>query len=408
MGRMKDWLIEQQERGYYFVGDKYVCSDCIQEPAVQAFIEDNLVHNECSYCGNKSSVNVAAHIDKVIGFIATGLTSEWDDPVDGLGWEGSWVGEVYDTYDVLDDAGLEVESHELRGDLIEAFGGREWCRKGFYAPTQSEVLSFGWDSFVRLIKHKARYVFMRYSDTEEKYEALEDIPPHEFLDSLGNVLDSLDLCKKLSKGKTLHRVRLHAPNKNYNTAKKLGPPPIENCIYANRMSPAGISMFYGAFDIETCIIEIYNPECERTTGTAGVFETTSDMLLLDLSRLPTIPSVFEEDSKERRHNLLFLRGFMDDFTQPIKKDGYEHVEYVPTQVVTEYIRHIYRHSSGASIDGILYPSAKAKGKTACVLFIDNDSVDDPGEETSKTRMILRKASPINVKDNAQTLESMDK
>jgi hypothetical protein len=122
------------------------------------------------------------------------------------------------------------------------------------------------------------------------------------------------------------------------------------------------------------------------------------MLLLDLTRLSNIPSIFEEGSSERRHNLLFLRDFLKDFTQPIKKDGCEHVEYVPTQVVAEYIRHIYRHPSGASIDGILYPSAKAKGKSACVLFIDNDSFADPGEETEKTRMILQAASPINVAD----------
>jgi len=53
-------------------------------------------------------------------------------------------------------------------------------------------------------------------------------------------------------------------------------------------------------------------------------------------------------------------------------DGYEHIEYVPTQVVTEYFRYVVPEIAIYKIDGIVYPSAKEGGKNCCVLFFDND------------------------------------
>ena len=60
----------------------------------------------------------------------------------------------------------------------------------------------------------------------------------------------------------------------------------------------------------------------------------------------------------------------------ISKDGFEHIEYVPPQVFTEYVRHLLKSPGGASIDGISYPSSRHAGGTSCVLFIKNEQCCD--------------------------------
>jgi hypothetical protein len=68
---------------------------------------------------------------------------------------------------------------------------------------------------------------------------------------------------------------------------------------------------------------------------------------------------------------------VEDLSKPISKNGREHIEYVPTQVVTEYFRYTYEDLTGGSLDGIIYPSSKLSKKNACVLFYDHQqSLDE--------------------------------
>jgi hypothetical protein len=70
----------------------------------------------------------------------------------------------------------------------------------------------------------------------------------------------------------------------------------------------------------------------------------------------------------------------------------EHVDYVPTQIVTEYFRHRFRLSGGGSLDGIKYRSSRT-GQPACVLFFDSD---DCGGETE----FLTKKPVLQLQDSA--------
>lgn len=51
MGREKDRLIEEEERGWYSVTRRYVCDSCISEPALVDYIRDRGVECECGCCG---------------------------------------------------------------------------------------------------------------------------------------------------------------------------------------------------------------------------------------------------------------------------------------------------------------------------------------------------------------------
>ena len=55
----------------------------------------------------------------------------------------------------------------------------------------------------------------------------------------------------------------------------------------------------------------------------------------------------------------------------VKKDGMEHIDYVPNQVVTEYIRFVFSDKTVTGLDGIIYPSSKNWKSKAIVIFADH-------------------------------------
>ena len=54
---------------------------------------------------------------------------------------------------------------------------------------------------------------------------------------------------------------------------------------------------------------------------------------------------------------------------PVRKDGMEHVEYVPSQVVCEFFAQVFgRKDDGRPVDGIAYRSAVVPDGQNVVLF----------------------------------------
>jgi hypothetical protein len=156
------------------------------------------------------------------------------------------------------------------------------------------------------------------------------------------------------------------------------------------MSPHGIPMFYAALERETALRE-------TSAGGRGIawyltlatFEAGSGFQVLDLAELPAIPSVFDADCRHLIEPLRFLHVFVDEVRKPIRRDEYEHVEYVPTQIVAEYFRHLYERQTGERVDGIAYRSAIAADGSNVVLFIGNsDCVDDfAGGDIRKVKLV---------------------
>ena len=147
------------------------------------------------------------------------------------------------------------------------------------------------------------------------------------------------------------------------------------------MSPPGIVMFYGSDEPETALREVARvPECEADCYVVGEFRTLREMRILDLTRIRRIPSIFEPvpDTLEYdpRPPLIFLNYFAAELSMPIAGDRSVHVEYVPPQVVTEFVRTEFRHE-GLPLDGIRYRSARHEGGTSLVLFASQDNVAGP-------------------------------
>ena len=126
------------------------------------------------------------------------------------------------------------------------------------------------------------------------------------LDAIGDVVTRFDLVQVRLPGVIFFRVRVDDASKSHATAADLGPPPREKATRANRMSPAGIVMFYGAFDRKTAIWETWD---FKQTVWIAQFRSLRALRLLDLSQLPGIPSIYDQDHREEIAELAFLHDF---------------------------------------------------------------------------------------------------
>lgn len=105
---------------------------------------------------------------------------------------------------------------------------------------------------------------------------------------------------------------------------------------------------------------------------SGIFESVKPLSVIDLSKGLDIPSLFDEHERDNRDYIRFLFDFVSDFTKSIERSDRAHVDYVPTQVVTEYIRYVFKSEKENQIDGVIYPSSKNDGKKAIVIFANSD------------------------------------
>jgi hypothetical protein len=176
-------------------------------------------------------------------------------------------------------------------------------------------------------------------------------------------------------GRILYRCRQHPIIEHLKTGEALTSPPTEVANQPNRMSPAGISMFYGAFTQGTSLAETLDYSRKGDTHyTLGAFQTRQTLTVIDLSAIPPIPSVFDQAKWDELFPIRFLGDFVDDLVKPISRDSKVHIEYVPTQIVTEFFRYALKGSKKKKIkvDGIIYPSSRVPGENACVLFFDHE------------------------------------
>ena len=225
--------------------------------------------------------------------------------------------------------------------------------------SDDEKLNYSWDAFRELIKHDRRYFFLREPEDQELFS------PSALLRELEAWCRKFELISTVPANRPLYRGRRQKPGERLRTPGELGPPPREKATVANRMNPPGIVMFYGSDEPETALREVARtPECDADRYAVGKFRTLRETRILDLTDIPRIPSIFEpiRDTLEYdpRPPLIFLNYFAAELSMPIAGDRSVHVEYVPPQVVTEFVRTEFRHE-GLPLDGIRYRSARHAG-----------------------------------------------
>ncbi len=243
------------------VGDKYVCEDCIEDYAVQKFIRENATAKKCDYCGTKTQEPTAADLDSVIEFMLEGIETEWGHPLD-VGniydkEDDKWLfAPVIDSWELMHELGIPIFEDDLVEDICKALADHQWCRRYPLHPSESERLLWGWKHFAEQVMHHTRYVFFRARSPDT---SPAEIDPADMLGELSKVISEIGLVRPLEIGAEVLRARAHKPEEILETAKELGSPPRDYAKSPNRMSPAGIPMFYGAFDEQTVLTEIDCP-----------------------------------------------------------------------------------------------------------------------------------------------------
>jgi hypothetical protein len=136
-------------------------------------------------------------------------------------------------------------------------------------------------------------------------------------------------------------------------------------------------MLYAAFEEETALAEMAGDDPKQCA--VATLTPLRDLNVVDFTSLPMVPSIFEahelmEDGQDAlRPELSFLHEFASAISKPIARDNRVHVDYIPTQVVTEFFRTSVRYCR-KPLDGLVYSSARRPDGKNVVLFATQDDM----------------------------------
>lgn len=386
MGRVKQAWIEAEERGYTLPDKgKYVCASHFEDIYLQKYINENSIKEKCSYCGKRTNV---IDLRDFIEYVCSELTSHYNNPdneglylsgsfydnddeeIPGFKRVGCYIAPSYvenyeSTKEMLSDLDLWTDDDNLNSDIEDCFLRDEWIQENALCMTECQELSLSWELFAQMVKYEQRFTFFK------KTEFIRESPSgdnglFDILTELGTKMTSLGLIKEIEVNSILYRCRFIDDTEIVDSFDKITSAPNDKAKQS-RMSPAGVSMFYGNFDKSTAIAES-SPDGKTIDGryVVGKFRLIKPLKVLDLTSLPQY-SFWMSGDKE---GIAFLRSFNNEITKSIIRDDRIHIEYVPSQVFTEYLRYIYKYDK-ENIDGIIYKSSLKDSKDNNIVLFYN-------------------------------------
>ena len=391
-------LIEEWERGWKW-SDKFICPSCIDEDLLRDLVARAAADDEeCSFCGARP----AAEFDVFMEAFMVGVRHTFEQADDaGMPWDGGYVFETYE-HDELPDtfAWVAAPEHEvevldeIRNCLVDKTYASRW-----WAETDpDEAFSTAWKEFRDQILHRTRFVFWARIDTDDPYLGAGDVSVPKVLEAIGRLLVSFDLITTLPAGTVTYRARGHARQEDSQGwgAAQLGTNLPKNATSSSRMSPAGIPLFYGADDVETALAEVARAD-DREFFTVGKFVTTEPVTVIDLTHVPSVPSIFDPELGACQGQLRFLNELVDELRQPIDV-ARSNLDYVPTQVFCEYFLHVFDPEADADADadakakvrGLMWTSAAATAGGGCLALnaAQEDCVDGADGATDRLQLHL--------------------
>ena len=398
MGNWKEHQIEQEEKwakGYLAPDNrqKFVCDLHFENQYLQKYIKTHGHHGYCSYCRKKSVVLDMADFIEFVGERITSFLGPIDnenlylansfldkeDRENGIpGWteRGPFLAPAdaafyRNVYELMHDYDLITDYQELNDDIASCFYVDQWIRKDPTSFLLKDELIQLWNNFSQLVKTKVRYTFFR----NDSYYASGDymhIPDYK-IDIIAEISNLVCLLEDtIDVGTQLYRGRPEDDEAPFKSFKSLTAPPAI-AAKENRMSPYGISVFYGSFDKDTPIKEIKNYLVGNSKKIyLGQFEVSKKLKVINLCNIP-IPNFWMEDEDDWQR-YAFLHLFHKEIAKPMDNNDSK-LEYIPSQVFCEYLRFIQKTKEGNTYDGIIYSSALTS-KRNIALFYDNKTSAD--------------------------------
>lgn len=384
------------KRDYAAIGrnDKRVCHACIDEPHLKAEIKRSGRPAPCSYCDHTklrtvTVTGLARRIDDVYRRMVRFADERAHFSFDGgvtWGARGETPGALITDLIV---AAAEAISEDIVAQLgddhafdIQREGDTDWYDLGneTYEIEEPADPRFhdAWTNFCQSVKHVRRFF-------SEDATAVLDLLLGPLLEGRRRLFrGAIRTIGPDDEGRFLYRARKaneEADRKKIYSApmSELAAPPAALAT-AGRMNPAGISVFYACCDIETAVAELRVPVAG--CAVVGRFEILRPLRLLDLTKLEAIEndlSPFHPDYFEVGSFVQFLQGFHAEIRKPVIP-GRERLEYLPTQVVAEYL---WTRSEYA-VDGIIFRSAQVSDdRENIVLFPRSCSVEGADAEVRR-------------------------
>lgn len=326
-----------------------VCSSCFGDDDLRSWVRDVAGPRGCDACGKFDSPT--CKLEDVCEYIETCLKKYWGFAVDQLPYEsaeGGYLGTTWTTYELLrEEVWISLPRdkkdtlfHEILGGLTD----ETWCEYDWLTLDHDIALRSSWERFCETVKHKRRF-FFHADGTDDR----DSFTPSSLLDVIARISQNMGLVRELPEGTRLWRARPDIKKGRKVTAADFGPPPVEFALQSNRMNPPGIPMLYLASTARTALLET-----RATESRVGKWSTLRPLRILDLRRLPERLGYFSDVERNHRLALRFLHQFADDIMTPVARDQRVHIDYLPSQVVTEFIRdYVF---DGGKVEGIAYGS----------------------------------------------------
>jgi hypothetical protein len=378
----KRMMMEQDEQGWSYT-DKFVCTACVDDYALEdAIVSVESTDETCSFCARSP----AASLDVLMDVFVAGLRNEYNDAdaefVPYETKEGGYqffAGPGLDSWDLVGRFEDVLLGEGLVDEVRNSIHDTTWVERDSVWRRRDDVLRDAWSAFSESVKYRTRYVIWLVDDVDEQeLRGYGEVPPGKIIHDIGQLLEQLGMVRVLPAASAVWRAQTHEGSvlQPAASAGRLGTGKREHAKQPNRMSPAGIPMFYGAMDLDTAIVEVaVHAAADRDHVTVGRFSLSSDVTVVDFTALPTTPSVFDPRLGRFRREITFLHEFVKTLSIPVAP-GDEAIDYVPTQVLTEYFLRVFKPAENQDVIGLVYPSAPRPGGVSLVLDISNERCFD--------------------------------
>lgn len=338
-----------------------VCASCFFDEDLRAWIREQDGPRGCDACGKFDSPT--GDFDKVVERIEQCIGRYYGRAVEQLGYcsaEGGYLGRHWDSWDMLDKVGLALprdHSGDLNSAIASSMADESWCDFDAGALDLDRALWTSWESFCQTVKHKRRF-FFHATGTDNQ----DSFTPESLLCNIASASEELGLVVELPMGLGLWRARTDLRKGQRVSSRDFGPPPDHLATQSNRMNPAGIPMLYLASSKTTALKEVRAEQAKL-----GLWRSARPLRILDLRRLPPVPGMFSDEARTRALTLSFLHDFANDIMKPVERNNKVHIDYLPSQVVTEFMRdHAF---DGGPIDGVAYRSTVHQSGWNLALFL---------------------------------------
>ncbi len=376
-----------------------VCYDCIGDPFLKEEVRSEGRRTTCAYCGKRrKSVSLDELADHIHGVLDGHFYLTPSEP-EGIeytmakefGWERR--GDPVDLF-ISEIAGLEEEIvKDIQEHLSDRFGDDAFdggCEDPYgdqacYDEKGPDDCDFRdtWDFFRVEIRSRSRF-FSQHAQRalNEIFGDIETLRTWDGAQAIREIRPTDD-------DRYIFRARVAFSDGDLqgilkDPVKGLGPPPSRKAK-AGRMNAAGIPVFYGAMDEETCIAEARAPVGSQVA--LGRFEVIRTVRLLDfdiLTKVNVEGSHFDPEYRTRYGRAGFLRHLVGEISRPVMPRD-EEFEYLPTQAVSEYLASCVE----PRLDGIVFHSSQTAGEGRNIVLFNHACGVEPYDLPEGTELDFR-------------------